>query len=107
MPSNTYSKDHTKRFTRISEISKARFIIHFLSVLIHFRIRTKHKIEPHGNKKRISWYMFSIRFTRKIKHSYKTTKKKSLYDVCVSKCLLQLMEGKSVSLCDFWKTSTN
>ena len=82
MPSNTYSKDHTKRFTRISEISKARFIIHFLSVLIHFRIRTKHKIEPHGNKKRISWYMFSIRFTRKIKHSYKTTKK-NLYDVCV------------------------
>ena len=106
MPSNTYSKDHTKLFTGTSETSKAWFIIHFLSVLIHFRIRTKHKIEPHGNKKIISWYMFSIRFTRKIKHSYKTTKK-SLYDVCVFKCRLQLMEGKSVSLCDFWKTSTN
>ena len=61
MPSNTYRKDHIKLFTGISETSKAWFIIHFLSVLIHFRIRTKHKIELHGNKKRTSCYMFRIR----------------------------------------------
>ena len=74
MPSNTYSKDHTKLFTGISETSKAWFIIHFLSVLIHFRIRTKHKIELHGNKKRISCYMFSIWILQKGRWSYKTTK---------------------------------
>ena len=70
----------------------------------------------------ISWHMFSIRSTRKIKHSYKTTKlqKKSIHDIC---CIsykttklqkkvfmiyvihvrlnVALMEGESVPLCDF------
>ena len=81
MPSYTYSKDHTKLFTGhwmgVDKIVGATQALKSRKK-VHFRIRTKHKIEPQGNKKRISWYMFSIRFTRKIKHSYKTTKKKPL-----------------------------
>ena len=42
--------------------------------MVHFRIRTKHKIELHGNKKRISCYMFRIRLLQEGRRSYKTTK---------------------------------